>query len=159
MSELVLRALVAGDGDEALALVSAAFAETLYGPRVQEQLGIALLGNDRECRGLVALEPRSPRVSGLALYGDVAGAKGVVKLHALAGSDRAALRALAAALHDASGSARMIVSEIPDDAPFIVTCSILRELGHEEEGRIADFVRDGVSMMLLVKRLTDGRTV
>jgi hypothetical protein len=154
MSELVFRALVSGDGDEARTLVSAAFAGTVYDARMQEQLGIALLGKDLECRGLVALEPEGLRVSALVLYGDIVGARGVVKLHALVGSNRASLRTLVAAVHDASGSARMIVSEIPDDAPFHVTASVLRELGHEEEGRIADFVRDGVSMFLLVKRLT-----
>ena len=43
----------------------------------------------------------------------------------------------------------MVVCEIADDAPFRVTAEVLRELGYVEEGRVADFVRDGVDLLIL----------
>jgi hypothetical protein len=150
MSEVAVRALQPDDAGAARALVVAQFAGTRYESRVLEQLEIALRGDDAECRALVAILPREACVRGLALYGTVAGAQGVVKLHVLAGDNRDALRVLALTVGDAG--ARMIVCEIPDDAPFHVTSQVLRELGYGEAGRVADFVRDGVDLLLLTWR-------
>ncbi len=146
MTEVNVRALRLSDATAARALVSAHFARTPYGARLLEQLALALSGDDPECRALVAIvEPGA-----LALFGSVAGATGVVKLHALAGDDRRALRALASAVRDTD--ARLVVCEIADDAAFAVTGQILRELGFEEAGRVADFFRDGVDLVVLTWR-------
>jgi hypothetical protein len=150
MTEVAVRALQPGDAGAARALVLEQFSGTRHEVRILEQLELALRGNDAECRAMVANRRGEARVRALALFGTVAGAQGVVKLHALAGDDRDGLRMLAVAVPD--GEARMVVCEIPDDTPFHVTTQLLRELGYEQEGRVADFVRDGVDLLLLTRR-------
>jgi hypothetical protein len=146
MMEVKVRALRGSDVPTARALVSAQFVGTPYELRFLEQLELATTGDDPECRALVAGdEPRA-----LVLFGSVAGANGVVKLHALAGDDGNALRALATAVRDAD--ARLVVCEIADDAPFDVTGRILGELGFEKAGRVADFFRDGVDLVVFSYR-------
>jgi hypothetical protein len=146
MTEVSVRALRGSDVPAARALISAQFAGTPYDARLLEQLELATTGNDRECQALVA----GDELRGLALFGSVAGASGVVKLHALAGDDRSALRSLATAVRNSD--ARLIVCEIADDATYHVTAQIVRELGFEEAGRVADFFRDGVDLVVLTWR-------
>jgi predicted GNAT superfamily acetyltransferase len=59
------------------------------------------------------------------------------------------------AVHQASerSGERMIVCELPDDPPFTATAAALEASGYAEEGRVPDFVRDGVALRLLVQRL------
>ena len=146
MTDVSVRALRGSDAPAARALVSAHFAGTPYEARLLEQLELATSGNDPECRALVV----GDEPCALALFGTVAGVNGVVKLHALAGVDESALRALAAAVRDTD--ARLIICEIADDAPFGVTAQILSELGFEEAGRVADFFRDGVDLVVFTSR-------
>jgi len=47
---------------------------------------------------------------------------------------------------------RLVVCELPHDAPFDVAGVALLASGYREEGRIDDFVRDGVALRLLVWR-------
>lgn len=115
--------------------------------RILEQLETAIGGDDAECRALVAI---APDVRGLALFGEVAGAAGVLKLHALFGDDGDVAQTLARTV--GAMVERMIVCEIAADAPFRVTAETLRELGYEEEGRVADFVSDGVDLLILAWR-------
>jgi hypothetical protein len=150
MSVVAVRALQPDDAGAARALVLAQFSATKYESRIREQLEIALRGDDAECRGIVAVRPGEARVRALALSGTIAGAPEVVNLHALVGDDRDGMRMLAVAVRDAD--ARLIVCEMPDDAPFNVTVQVLRELGYEQEGRVADFVRDGVDLILFTWR-------
>lgn len=146
MTEVSVRALRGSDVPAARALVSAQFAGTPYEARLLEQLELATNGNDQECRALVV----GDELRGLALFGTVAGANGVVKLHALVGHDGSAVRSLATAVRDTD--ARLIICEIADDAPFGVTAQILPELGFEEAGRVADFFRDGVDLVVFSSR-------
>jgi hypothetical protein len=144
MTEVSVRALRGSDVLAARALVSAQFGGTPYEVRLLEQLEFATKGDDVECRALVGGDER---LRGLALFGAVAGAGGVVKLHALVGDDRSALRALATAVRDTD--ARLVVCEIADDASFTATDALLRELGFAEAGRVADYFRDGVALVVL----------
>jgi hypothetical protein len=151
--ESSVRMLKPADAGAARALVSASFAGTRYEARMLEQLEVAIGGEDDECRALVAIAHAS-ELSGVALAGTVAGAHSVVKLHALIGDDQITLRALARAVTEGSAraSARMVVCEVADDVPFRVTVEVLLELGYEEAGRVADFVRDGVALRILTWR-------
>jgi hypothetical protein len=145
MAEVSIRALQGSDVSAARALISAQFAGTPYEARLLEQLALATTGDDPECRALVAGDV--PR--GLVLFGSVAGANSVVKLHALSG-DPSALRALAAEVRDIG--ARLVVCELADDTPFDVTGQILRELGFEEDGCVADYFREGVALLVITWR-------
>ena len=146
MTELRVRALQAADADAARALVSRQFGATSYEARLLEQLELALSGDDPECRALVAGDD----VREIMLFGSIAGAEGVLKIHALAGDDVSSLRALV--LDVMSTRARLVICELADDAPFAVTGQLLRGLGFEEEGRVADFFRDDVALVILTWR-------
>lgn len=146
MAGVSIRALQGSDVPAARALISAQFAGTPYEARLFEQLALAIDGDDPECRAFVTADD----ARGLALFGSVAGADSVVKLHALVGNDRGALRSLATAVRNTD--ARLVVCELADDAPFDVTGQILRELGFAEDVRVADYFREGVALVVLTWR-------
>jgi hypothetical protein len=152
VSELSVRALHPDDAGAARALVSRQFSGTRYAARLLEQLEIAVGGGEPEYCAMVAIAPDAA-VRGVALFGDVAGAQKVVKLHLLAGDEFHVLHALAMAVRDAN--ARMVVCELADDAAFHVAAAALRDVGFAEEGRVADFVSDGVALLVFVSR-SDG---
>ncbi len=154
MDEIELRALMPGDADAARALVVARFAGTRYESRVLEQLDVALSFEDPEYVALLASEPGSDHLVGLALFGAVAGAQRVTKLHALLGDDDGTCAALADAVRNvaADSGERMVMAELPDDAPFRRAIVALRESGYAEEGQVDDFVCDGVGLRFLVWR-------
>lgn len=153
--DLVLRALIPEDDDAARALLSEQFAGTRYRARVLEQLEAALQFEDPEYMALLAFGEDESRLLGLVLFGTVAGARSVVKVHAVVGGEREAAEALLDAVRRASehSGERMIVCELPDDAPFVVAAEALEASGFAEEGRVSDFVRDGVALRLLVRPL------
>jgi hypothetical protein len=151
----VLRALMPDDAEAARALITERFEGTRYRTRALELVDEALRFEDPEYMGLVAVDGEPPRLVGIILFGTVAGARSVVKVHGIACRDRDVAVALLEAVRQASenSSERMIVCELPDDAPFELTAEALAATGYEEEGRVPDFVRDGVAMRLMVRPL------
>ena len=45
----------------------------------------------------------------------------------------------------------LIVCELPDDAPFSRVAGALLSSGYSQEGRVPDFIRDGIALRLLVR--------
>ena len=92
---------------------------------------------------------------GLVLFGTVAGARSVVKVHGVVARERDTAIALLNAVLTASehSGERMIVSELPDDTAFTIASEALEASGFAEEGRVPDFVRDGVALRLFVRPL------
>lgn len=125
-------------------MVLAQFRETPYCARILEQCDLALGGADEEYAALGS-------ETGLLLHGVVAGAPGVVRLHALVGIEASALRALVHALQ-AGGSCRILVCEMAQDAPFAVARDSLIECGFAREGHVPDYFRDGVDLGILTWR-------
>ena len=154
MDEIELRALMPEDADAARAVVVAALAGTRYETRVLEQLDVALTFEDPEYIALLAGEPDSDHLVGLVLFGAVAGAERVTKLHALVGDDEGTCVALADAVRSVASDSgeRMVVAEVADDLPFRTVIAALRESGYTEEGRVDDFVSGGVGLRFLVWR-------
>ena len=109
-----------------------AFSGTRYETRIRELL------EDPECT--VFDEPDA-----LLIYSPIAGALDVIKLHLLAGAGASRLLARIP-------RARLIVAEVPDDPPFATMRAILVANGYREEGRIADFVADGIALSILTRR-------
>lgn len=107
---------------------------TLPGTRYEARL-LELRG-DPECTVI-------ERADGIVIFAPVAGAHDVIKLHLLLG-DAVLLRMLP--------QARMIIAEVPEDAPFQQMADVLRANDFVVEGRIPDFVADGISVSLLVRR-------
>ena len=153
--ELVLRALMPNDAGAARALVSAQFAGTRYQPRALELLDSALEFQDPEYMAVLAFDEHESRLVGLVLFGTVAGAHGVAKVHGIVSRELEVAVALLDAIRRASehSGERMIVCEIPDDAPFAIAVQALEATGFTEEGRVPDFVREGVALRLLVRPL------
>jgi hypothetical protein len=152
MSELELRPLMPEDEPAARALLDAAFQGTRYLARVREQLDAALQFEDPEY--LAVLAERDHALVALAMFGAVSGARQCTKLHVLAGTDPAALVALSDGIAGVCAEAgeRLIVAELPDDEPFRAGATALVAAGFGEEGRVEDYVADGVALRLLVRR-------
>ena len=154
---LRLRALMPDDADATRILVSGQFENPRYRARALEVLDAALQFDDPEFMALLAIDGEPERVVGIAVFGTVAGARSVVKLHGVITSDDDAARMLVQGVRHASehSGERMIVCELPDDAPFASAIAALEADGFVEEGRVPDFVREGVALRLLVRPLYD----
>ena len=125
-----------------------------YLARLLEVLGDALRFEDPEFLCLLASPGESDPPLGLALFGTVLGARLVTKVHAVVAPDPRVQLALLGAVRETcerSGE-RLVVCELPDDTPFDITGVALLASGFREEGRIDDFVRDGVALRLFVWR-------
>jgi hypothetical protein len=153
--ELELRALMPDDAGAARALVSGQFAGTRYRARALELLESALRFDDPEYMALLAFADGGARLLGLTLFGTVTGARAVVKVHGVVARERETAVALLDAVRQASehSGERMIVCELPDDTPFAIARDALEASGFAEEGRVPDFVRDGVALRLFVRPL------
>ncbi|MDQ6635467.1 MAG: hypothetical protein M3Z10_12025 [Gemmatimonadota bacterium] len=143
------------DAGAARALVSGQFAGTRYSARALELLECALRFDDPEYMALLALPEGGTQLVGLVLFGTVAGARSVVKVHGVVARERDTAVALLDGVRQASehSGERMIVAELPDDTPFALTSEALEASGFAEEGRVSDFVRDGVALRLFVRPL------
>ena len=130
------------------------FRGTPYLARLLEVLDDALRFEDPEFLCLLAAPCESDPPSGLALFGTVLGARLVTKVHAVVAPDPRVQLALLDAVRETcirSGE-RLVVCELPDDAPFDVSGVALLASGFREEGRIGGYVREGVALRLLVWR-------
>ena len=130
------------------------FRGTPYLARLLEVLDDALRFEDPEFLCLLAAPCESDPPSGLALFGTVLGARLVTKVHAVVAPDPRVQLALLDAVREmcVRSGERLVVCELPDDAPFDVTGVALLASGFREEGRIGGFVREGVALRLLVWR-------
>ncbi|MES2177579.1 MAG: hypothetical protein V4550_06905 [Gemmatimonadota bacterium] len=134
------RPLAQSDAAGARVLIEAQFNGTRYLARLLEQLDAALTGDDPEYCGLIADD------GGLILYGPLAGAVGVVKLHAIVGDAEDVLHGVI------TDDARMIVCEIPYDAPFQAASETLLRRGFIREGRVDAWFSDEIALDILVYR-------
>jgi hypothetical protein len=151
---IVVRPLMPEDADAVHTTVANAFRGTSYLGRIQETLESALRFDDPEYLCLLAAYPDDGVPSGLVLFGTVLGARLATKVHSVVAVDPRVQIALLDAVRETcvrSGE-RLVVCELPQDSPFDVTAVALIASGFREEGRIADFVRDGVALRLLVWR-------
>ncbi len=98
-------------------------------------------------------------LAGVALYGEVAGARGAAALHWLAVRPDARRTGVARLLVErvvtelrATG-ARLVVAELPGAAVFTGVLGLLAACDFRHEGSISDFYRDGVPLLILGRRL------
>jgi len=154
MSAGQVRALVPADAGVVRALVERALGGSRHASRAFEQLDVAITGADAECVALVLAEDDQSSLSGVVLFGPVAGANGVIRIHVLVGVDRDAMVMLVDGLmlQPHVPAARMIVCEIADDTTCAMAASVLLACGFTRDGRVEDFFADGVSLDLLVRR-------
>ena len=151
------RQLSPDDHVPARVLLMGALGVTPYIDRAMEVLQLAERGHDDEHRALVIA--RDGTVVGLALFGIVAGAIGVSKLHATVVAPSVSVtdvgeRIVAAVLEESRRRGdRLIVAELPDDPAMGQTRALLSTAGFAEEGRVPDYYRDGVALTLLRREL------
>lgn len=151
------RALSAEDHVPARVLLMGAFGVTPYIDRAMEILQRAERGHDVEHRALVIA--RDGTVAALALFGAVAGAVGVSKLHAAVVAPSVSVadvgeRIVSAVLEAARREGgRLLIAELPDDPVMGQVRALLTSAGFEEEARVPDFYRDGVALVLLRREL------
>jgi hypothetical protein len=152
MVPLALRPLMPEDESAARALLMTTFAGTRYAARLAEQLDAAMRFEDPEY--LAVLAEADGAMMALALFGTVAGARSCTKLHVLAGTALPALADLATGVVKvcADAAERLIVAEIPNDAPFRPMAQALGTADFAEEGRADDYVADGIALRLMVWR-------
>jgi hypothetical protein len=157
VGEVAVRPLLPDDAHAAHAVLANAFHDTPYLGRAEEVLASALRFDDPEYLCLLA-ERDGDRAVGVLLFGTIVGARLATKVHVVAGPDPRVMLALLDAVRETcerSGE-RLVVCEIPRDTPFDVAAVALIASGYREEGRIEDFVRDGVALRVMVWR--PGRT-
>ena len=153
-----MRALRLADAGAARALVSAHVGGTRYSARTYEVLRLALIGSDDEHIGLIlpasASHADDASLSAVAVIGAVAGASGAWRLHWLFAQSLTTATLLASAVVDVARDrgARLVVCELPDDAPFVAASDAVADAGFILEGAVPDFVRDGIALRLWVVR-------
>ena len=150
------RALAPDDHVGARVLLMGALGVTPYVDRAMEVLELAERGRDDEHRALVIA--RDGTVAAMALFGAVAGALGVVKIHAAllapgVGADVGARLLGAVAEAARQDGARMLFAELPDDPAIGSIRTLLAAAGFREEARVPDFYRDGIALSLLRQEL------
>ena len=148
------RALEPGDADSARALVHRALGGSRHAGRVLELLDVACTGADAECVALVVAGIDPLLACGLVLFGPVAGATGVLKIHALVGANADVMVTLvnAIVLGPQGRAARVIVCEIADDKACAVAARALLASAFAQEGRVEDYFADGVNLDILALR-------
>lgn len=148
-----VRPLRRDDRARARALVDAAVADTPYATRLRELLEHALTGADDETRGLVVEE--NGEAAALALHGVIAGAAAAARLFFLSAGagdladDRCAPLLEAVRSAAVESGAHFLVAELPDDEAVPALAVPLRRHGFVEVGRVADYFRDGVDLLVL----------
>ena len=154
MSAGQVRALAPADAGATRALVKRALGGSRHASRVFEQLDVAIAGTDAECVALVLAHQDHSHMRGVVVFGPVAGASGVIKIHALIGVGRDAMVMLVDGLmlQPQVHAARMIVCEIADDLPCAEVAAALHACAFTREGRVHDFFADGVNLDLMVRR-------
>ena len=150
------RTIAPDDHVGARVLLMGALGVTPYVDRAMEVLQLAERGHDGEHRALVIA--RDGTVAAMALFGAVAGAFGVVRIHAAVvapgvGDDVGARLLAAVAAAARAEGARMLVAELPDDPAVGSIRALLTATGFHEEARVPDFYRDGVALSFLRQEL------
>lgn len=138
----------------ALAIVRDAAGGSPYEPELAEWLRSAVAAPGDEARATGAWEDGA--LAGVMVHGAFAGASGAGRLHVVAVAPARRSRGIGRALvsHAAADlrarGARVLVAEVPDDAPVLGDYwAFLARCWFREEARVEDLVRDGVAMAFL----------
>ena len=121
-------------------------------------LRLALDGKSDESRAIVAEQDGA--VVGGAIFGEVAGSIGTGRIHFVAATAAGKVAAVdtilcQAALRDLTDhGARLVVAELADDAPLVGYRALLTASGFAEVGRVDDYYRVGVALVILAKPTT-----
>jgi ribosomal protein S18 acetylase RimI-like enzyme len=139
------------------ALVRQTTAQGPYSDAVAYYLRRAFDVGDEEARVLVS--DVESAIVGAAIYGRVAGAIGIGRLHFVGVSGEVRRVGIGSSLCHAaiaklvSAEARSVIVEMPDDSDFRPGHSLLERCGLSIVARVSDYYRDGVDLLVLERRL------
>jgi ribosomal protein S18 acetylase RimI-like enzyme len=146
-----IRRIQQADLPSAIALVEREVASNEWLGRIPELLDQAANGNGRETRACCVWD--DAKIVGIGVYGSIAGTVGTTAIDAILVAQQARGRGLGPAIARfirdelrASG-AQLIVAELPDDRRVSEYRAVLWGIGFKEESRIADYYRDGTSLL------------
>lgn len=150
------RPIGARDLKPARALLRSDLEGTPYLDRAIEILERAAGTPDEEHRAIVA--GPADALDGVALFGMIAGTVGTAELHAMSVRNIAPPSVGQALVDEVLRAVRarranLAIAEVPDDAALSAFAGILRANGFEEEGRVKDYYRDGVDLILFRRTL------
>lgn len=157
---VTLRPLVPPDATAAHALAVAALGDAPYADSMRAPLDSALTGVSDEYAAIVARD--GDALVGVVVFGETAGARGAGRLYLVAVAAGARRRGIATALTEAacvqlrSRGARFIAIELPEEPGLHPAHAMARRAGFREEGRVEDYVRDGVGLVVLRREIGDG---
>ena len=136
--------------DIARTLVLEALFGTPYSETALYALERAILGDSDEYR--ISYEIENDQVVAIALFGTIAGTVGTARLFLVApvSAGAASVRVIDGVVRTLQASGhRLLIAELPDDAPFAGMRKLLLESGFQEESRIEDLIRPGVALTFL----------
>lgn len=149
------RPIAPEDAGGAHRLLVSRFGGTPHLDRAVEILHVAARGSDQEHRAYVVAQDGV--VAGIALFGIIAGTDAGHRLHALVASSvedevgDCLLEAVVGTVAQCQG--RFIVAELADEPALAATIALLRQRGFAEAGRIPDYFREGVPLVILRRDL------
>ncbi|HUO51210.1 MAG TPA: GNAT family N-acetyltransferase [Gemmatimonadaceae bacterium] len=152
----VARPIEREDLQAARALLKADAAVQKYLKRAREIIEDAATGS-KEHLALVTGNARELR--GVVLFGPVAGADGAASLAGVSVLEPRRRRGVASALVSAACArmqergARLIVAELADDPVLAAAHGLLAKCGFAQSGRVPDFYKKGVDLVVLERRL------
>lgn len=152
-----LHPLAAPDSSAARALAIAVLGDAPYAEPVLAALESALARATNEYQAIVARDGSA--LVGLVVFGDIAGARGAGRIQLVAVDAKARRRGIAMDLIDAACTrlgeqgGRFVMIELPTGAPFTSAQRLAQRAGFHEAGRVDDYVRDGVALVLLRRDL------
>jgi ribosomal protein S18 acetylase RimI-like enzyme len=155
-----LRPLTARDAPAARALADAVLADAPYDDQLRGAIDRVLASRTDEYRALVAVADTA--LAGLLVFGETAGARGAGHIYFVAVDASTRRRGIATALAEAAcrdlteRGARFVIIEMPDDPRLAGARLAAEQASFREEGRIADYVSDGMSLLLLRRDCGDG---
>ena len=149
--------LSASESASARALARAALDDVPYAPSLLAPLDSALRSEGGEYRALIARD--NTAVIGLIVFGEIAGAVGAGRIYFVAVHGGVRRRGIGSALIEAactqlrSAGARFVAIEMPEEPRLDAARAVALRMGFLPEGRVSDYVREGVSLVLLRRDL------
>jgi len=156
---LAPRPLSRDDHAAARVLLMGALGVTPYIDRAMEVLQRAERGGSQDDEHRALVIARDGTVAALALFGVVAGASGVMKLHMVVLAPSVSVEDVGARMIGAvvdtarTHGMRLLVAELPDDPSMGTMRALLTANGFEQEARVPDYIREGIALTLLRRTL------
>lgn len=159
---VTMKPVTASTAASVRSVAAAALRDSQHAESLLAALDAALAGASDEHRAIVALHDGG--VVGLIVFGETAGALGAGRISLVAvdasARDRGVAAQLVAAVCDdlAASGARFAMMELPGEPGFAPVHRLAVRMGFREQGRIDDYLRDGVPLILLRRDLAPTRS-